>query len=832
MVNTRFIARQMTGAKRQCLVFVLCVALSMITLVSLGSFRQSVESSLLRDARSLHAGDIIVKSHSPLPSALEGEIAALVRGGQVQSARFWDFYSVVQKTTGEGSLLCDLKVVETGYPFYGKVLLGSGKPLGQVLTPGSLVVEGQLLDRLHLRVGDALKVGNATLVVRDVVLQEPDRPVNFFSLGPRVFVAAADRDKLGLIGLGSRIDYVILLRVADEKRLDAIATRLARLSDENRVTVATYKNAGSRVKRFFDNLLFFLNLSGIFTLLLAGFGIQSTLFALLKEQERTIAVLKALGARSRFIIGHFLAVTLILGAIGTAIGLTGSFLLQRFLPSLFSGLIPAQVTLQISPDAIWQGMLIGLLVVLLFTALPLYRLKEVKPRAIFGKEEAARLWSRSTWVIAGLGALFFLSMVLIRLRDLKTGLYFMLALVGLILVSYLLAALFLRLLKRSQPRNLALRQALKGLFRPHNATLSIIVTLSAALGVIFSITLVEKNLDESFIESFPPGAPNVFLIDIQPGQRDAIAGLLGVGASYYPIVKGTVSAVNGKEIDPAEERKSRGDNLGREMNLTYRDRLLSDERIVAGGTLFNKAWGDAPQVSVLDTVLKMHDMKVGDSISFKVQGIPVTARIASIRTRTSSGFTPFFYFVFPPEVLSAAPHTIFAAVRVDKERIPSLQNRVVAGFPNVSVIDLTETAQVFGRIMGKLSTIVRFFTSFSIVAGVLIVVSSVFATRYARIQEAVYFTIVGARRRFVLAVFAAENLLLGIVSGAIALLMSQVASLLICRKGLDMSYHPYPADSLLLVLATTALVVFVGLAVTLPLLRQKPVTFLREQSDE
>ncbi|WP_129125506.1 ABC transporter permease [Geomonas oryzae] len=832
MVNTRFILRQMTGAKRQCAVFILCVALSMVTLVSLGSFRESVDRSLLRDAQSLHAGDIIVRSHAPLPAPLENEIARLVRSGELKSARYWDFYTVVQKAKDEGSLLCDVKVAEPAYPFYGQVTLRSGRPLKEVLKAGSAVVEQQFLDRLQVRLGDAVKVGNATLIVRDVVLAEPDRPVNFFSLGPRVFVAAADRETLGLIGLGSRVDHVTLLQLADQGKLDATAERLGKLADQSRVRVETYRNAGSRVKRFFDNLLFFLNLSGIFTLLLSGFGIQSTLFALLKEQEKTIAVMKALGAGSRFIIGHFLALTLVLGFIGSLLGLCGSVFLQHLLPALFSGLIPARVTLQISFNAVWQGMSIGLMAVLLFTALPLYRLKEVKPRAIFGKEETTALWSRSTWLIAGAGTLFFLGMVLVRLRDLKTGLYFMAALVLLILVSYLLAGLALHLLRRSAPGNLVLRQALKGLFRPHNATLSIMVTLSAALGVIFSITLVEKNLDASFIESFPPGAPNVFLIDIQAGQKDEVAGLLGPGATYYPTVKGTVSAINGAVIDPEKERQSRGDNLGREMNLTYRNGLLSDEKIVSGQTLFRKDWGDAMQVSVLDTVLKMHEMKVGDRITFRIQGVPMTARVASIRTRASSGFTPFFYFVFPEQALSDAPHTIFAAVRVDKRKISALQNQVVARFPNVNVIDLTETAQLFGRIMGKLSTIVRFFTSFSIVAGVLIVVGSVFATRYARIQEAIYFTVLGARRRFVLGVFAVENLVIGSVSGFIALLMSQVASRLICTKGLDMAYAPYPVDSLLLVAATTALVEVVALAATIPLVRQKPVIFLREQTDE
>ena len=831
MVNTRFIWRQITGAKRQCAVFVLCVALSMITLVSLGSFSRSVRSSLLRDAQALHAADIIIQAHSPLPAAVEAKLASLRARREIETARFYGFYSVVRKSAGEGSLLSDIKVVEPGYPFYGTVVLASGRPFHEVLRPGSIIVEQALLDRLGIRVGDALHIGNATLTIKDVLKQEPDRPVNFFALGPRIFVSSQDLASLGLIGKGSRVEYVTLVKVLQPANLEPVATGLRGAAADSRVRIDTYKSADSRVKRFFDNLLFFLSLSGIFTLLLAGIGIQSTLFALLNEQERTIAVMKALGARSRFIIGHFLALTLVLGFIGTLAGLFASLVLQGFLPKLFRGLIPAQVTLNVSGWAVAEGMVIGLLVVLLFTALPLYRLKEIKPRAIFGKEEKAAFWNRSTWVIAAAGTLFFLAMVLIRIRDLKTGLYFILGLALLVLVTFLLADATLRLLRHRNPKNLALRQALKGLFRPRNASRSIIVTLSAAFAVIFAITLVEKNLDASFIESFPPGAPNVFFIDIQLEQKEEFAQILGIKAGYYPVVRGTVSAINGKLIDTEKEREARRDNLAREFNLTYRDRLLEDERIISGKTLFRKVW-PGPQVSVLDTVLKMHKMAVGDTISFRIQGIPVQARIASIRTRTSGGLTPYFYFVFPPSLLSDAPQTLFCAARIEKERISEIQNRIVAVFPNVSVIDLTETVTVFGRIMARLSSIVRFFTSFSIIAGILIVVSSVFATRYARIQEAVYFIILGGRRRFVLAVFAAENLILGLVSGLIALGISQLGSLIICRKGLDMSYQPYLGDSLLLVLATTLLVVCVGMAASVSILRQKPVIFLREQADE
>lgn len=835
MFSTRLVRRQIAGALRQSAVFVLCVALSMVTLVSLGSFSRNVHSSLLRDARLLHAADIIVRARSPISPSLREALARMERRGAIESARLHEFYSVVRADAhargAEASLLADVKVVEPGYPFYGEVELASGRPLPDVLTAGGVVAEQALLDRLQLRVGERLRVGSATLTIRDVVTSEPDRPVSFFTLGPRLFVAAADLASLDLVGKGSRVEYTILARVRNQRELERVAAELRGVSVRDREQVDTYRSAESGVKRFFDNLLFFLNLIGIFTLLLAGIGIQSTLSAFLKEQERTIAIMKGLGAVSRFITGHYFALVLLLGLAGTLLGLAASLLLQQFLPPLFRGLLPATVELSVSWSAVAEGLVLGFLVVLLFTFLPLYRLREVKPRAIFAKEEQGRVRSGPAWLAGGAVIIFFLAMVLWRIREVKTGLYFVLGVGLLILASFLCAEGALRLMRGRQPGNLVLRQAIKGLFRPRNATRAIIVTLTASLAVIFSITIIQENLDATFVRSYPPDAPNLFFIDIQPGQREPFAETLGIAATYHPIVRGSVIAVAGEPIDPEQERQKRGDNLAREFNLTYRGELLEDERIIAGKGLFRQEWPGL-QVSVLDTVVKMREMRIGDTITFRIQGIPVEARIASIRTRTRAALHPYFYFVFPEEALRDAPQTLFTAVRVERERIAPLRNRVVARFPNVSVIDLTETVTVFARVMGRLSAIVRFFTLFSIAAGILIIVSSVFATRYARIREAVYFTILGARGRFVLAVFAMESLLLGGVSALSAILLSQAGSWLVCRTALDISYRPFPGASLLLVLAALSLVIAVGFGASVPIVRHKPAAFLREQTEE
>ncbi|MEJ2165409.1 MAG: FtsX-like permease family protein, partial [Desulfobacterales bacterium] len=731
----------------------------------------------------------------------------------IRSSRVWEFYSVVRSPKNRDSLLANLKIVQPGYPFYGKVKLRSGRDFESVLASGRIIVAQSLLDRLKLRIGDALDVGSTTLIIKDVVLQEPDQPVNLFSLGPRIFIAADDLQALDLVKKGSRVEYRCLIKVLDENKVQQIADQLKLAADPDQERVATARTARSRIKRFFDNLFYFLSLISIFTLLLAGIGIQSALTAFLKEKEKTIAVMKTVGAGSSFITRHYIFILSILGLAGTLVGLLSGFFLQYVLDILFKGLLPANVSLIISWQAFVEGLCLGVLVVGLFSFIPLHRLRDIKPIIIFRREyiraKPGLLIYLSSLLIFG----FFLLLVFRQVKEFKTALHFVLGIVLLIVITALLTGAVLAVLKRISVRSLLIRQAVKGLFRPKNATRAILITLTASLGVLFAIYLIEQNLDANFIGSYPENAPNVFFLDIQPSQLAEFKRTLGIPAEFYPIIRAKILSINGVKINRRQERQRRGDNLARTFNLTYRDYLLEDEVIVKGKRLFRKDWNNL-QVSVLDTVADIKNMKIGDRITFKIQGVPLQAQISSIRSRTHESISPFFYFVFPLSTLQDAPQTIFTAVRVAKEQISALQTKIVEQFPNVSVIDATELLTVFTAVVKKLSLIVRFFAAFSMAAGLLIILSSILATRYARIQEAVYYKVLGARSNFVIAVFTLENIFLGLVSAALAMLISQTGSWI------------------LLVVATVLLVVVVGLLPSISILRQKPVVFLREQTQE
>ena len=809
----------------------LCVALSIVTLIALNGFSVSVRTSMQKDAKKLHAADIIIHSRYDLSPAVIDAVKRLEAGNEIRGTRVWEFYSMVRPQNNQDSLLAKLKVVQAGYPFYGKVALKSGRDFSSVLNKGRIIVAPALLDRLKLDEGAKLRVGKAILEITDVVLTEPDQPVNFFFLGPRIFISAADLDQLDLIKKRSRVRYSYLIKVFDQRQINTIAERLQAAANEELEHVDTFRTARSGVKRFFDNLLFFLGLIGIFTLLLAGVGIQSALTAFLKENEKTIAIMKTIGATSRFFTRHYIVILSILGLGGTLMGLSGGLFLQNALNVLFVGFVPQNVQLHISWQAVIQGLGLGVLVVSLYSFLPLYRLKDIKPVAVFRKET---LPSQNGWpyyLIVFLLFTIFLILVFWQVQDIKTGLYFVGGVFLLIIITTLLAGTVLYLLKRLTVKWLIFRQAIKGLYRPKNATKPIIITLTASLTVIFSIYLIEQNLDAAFIQSYPADAPNLFFLDIQPAQMEKFSDTLGMKVQYYPIIRARIVTINGEKINRQKERQRRSDNLARTFNLTYRNYLLEDEKIVKGNGLHKDDWGDL-QVSVMDTVAELKDMDIGDRITFNIQGVPLQARISSIRARTRESIRPFFYFVFPEKTLQDAPQTIFTAIQVPGDRIPQIQTEIAATFPNISAIDVTETLKIFTHVMGKLSLIIRFFALFSIVAGILIILSSVLATRFARIQEAVYYKILGAKSTFVAAVFTFENLFLGLLSALLALVLSQTCSSIICLKVFDISYTPFLVECIYLIAATVLLIVTVGLLPSISILRQKPVIFLRNQTQE
>lgn len=839
-MHYKFVIREILHSKGQAWIFILCVALSLVNVVSINSFRRDVYTSLQGDARKLHGGDIIVRSHHPFSPTLSKQLENnLVREG-VSGSRSWEFYSVARDPGGLKSVLSNIKAVDSHYPLYGQVKLKSNGQLQSVLGPGRVVVAANLLERLDLAVGDKLALGTTSLEIVDVVISESQRPVNFVDFGPRILLSSDDLAATRLVQQGSRVHHEYLLKLDNPDEIEELVGKLNDIALPGHENVSTFSTAESRIKRIFDNLFFFLSLISIFTLLLAGIGMQSGLSALLRRKEKSIAVLRSFGATGSFLKKHYISMTLLLCLVGCSMGVAGGLFVKQSFTVLFSGFLPANITLGITLLDIVEGFALGLLVAGFFTFIPLSSILEIKPAAIFRQDNRPSVRGTSNFTLILCGALLFFALLVRQLDDIKIGLYFLGTSLGLVVLMGGVVSIFLLLLQKIVITNifrdvasLTLRQAIKSLFRPGNATRSIVVTLALAISVLLSIELVEHDLNSTYIQSYPEDAPTLFCLDIQKNQKQPFLALTGNEGELFPVVRARLMSINGKKIDRQKERKRRGDSLSREFNLSYRASLLEDEIISEGKTMFATELADHSSgmvaVSVLDSIAQIGKMKTGDILLFNIQGVPLKAYISSIRSRTKSMLYPFFYFVFPPEVLQAAPQTYFAALRVDKNQIAQWENKIVNEFPNISTINVSATAEEMGRLMVKVTRIIDFFALFSILAGGLILVSSILATRIARAQEGVYYKILGAKSGFVFMVFLYENVILALSSAFFAIVTAQAISWGLSQFLFEIS-HEWNWDACVLtVLLAVVFVVSLGLLSSYNIVKQKPAKFLRDQ---
>lgn len=830
-MNLRFLSREMWASRGQAFIFTLCTALSITMLVAVASFTRDIETSVIGDGQALHGGDIILSSNYPLSAQLLQAVAR-VQPDQQARTRTWQFYSVV-RGENDATLFANIMVVGRAYPLYGTVALQSGQALGSQLRPGYVVAEQSLLQRLNLQLGDTLHVGNHTLQIADVIVAESSRPIQLVNLGPRILLSESDLEKTGLVKSGSRVRYGLRLKVDKESSLEEKVRLLRDAANGGSERVETYRSANSGLKRFFDNLSFFLSLIAVFTLLLAGAGMQSSLSALLNQREKSLTIVRTLGGSSRFLLLHYGAIVLFIGFLGSLLGICLGVALKFGMPLVVGDLVGAESLTGLSLADVSTGLGLGLLATLFFTFLPLYRLRSIKPNGIFRKTVETVHKGVGYYLFMSIGLSLLAILVINQLEDVRSGTYFLAGTGGLIVLVSFITRIFFILLRRFGNRPLVVRLALRSLLRTGNRSGVVIMTLSSALSILLVIFLVRYNLQATFVESYPDDAPNVFLVDIQDDQREGVRALVGGDLELHPIIRARLKAINGERVKGGERKRFR-DSLSREFNMTYRDVLLQDELLDEGSSLFGGARSkDAPvPVSILDTVAEMGDMEQGDLLQFNIQGVELTAEVTSIRSRDRSMLYPFFYFVFPTRVLEKAPKTFFGALHAEETSIGTLQSDIVSKYPNVSLINMARAAYEIGSIMEKLAKVINFLALFSMGAGALILVSSIVATRFARLREAVYYKILGGGSRFVFSVFLVENLILGLVSVTCGILLAQIGGWAICTYFFDIGFDSQWVASLLLACATLVVVGVVGTVGCANVIRQKPASFLREQSVE
>ncbi|HYM11554.1 MAG TPA: FtsX-like permease family protein, partial [Bryobacterales bacterium] len=542
-------ARASTG---KFLFVILAVAAGVGALTGVRGFSRSFRSALLRNARTLMAADVSVRTFTP-PSARQQRLLDDLAGRGIGITNIIETLSMMSGGGESRPIMVSVKAVDPRvYPFYGQVRLDPPAPLAEALTASTVLVSDDLLLRLGTSAGQAVRLGSAEFRIAGVLRVEPDRMTGSLNVGPRVMLNRDGLDRTGLMKFGSRASYRVLLRLPPAGvSVDRVSYALKRSFGEgSRVT--DFRQTNPAITHGLNRATTFLSLVSLIALIVGGLGVATALYSHLQQKMDSIGILKCLGARSGQVIRIYLAQALALGAAGSAVGILLGYAVQAVFPRLIAGYFALPTRVEWTPVTALEGFGVGVLTTLLFTLPPLLYIRKIKPIDIFRHEmpEAQPAW-RERWkavrapLAAGAVILIGLGAIAAWLASSpRLGLIFLGGIIGSLLALSAVAWLLLRLL-RALPALLpfrlpaALRHGMANLHRPGSHSAAALVALG--IGVTFTLTvyLVQHSLLAEILSSAPPDMPNVFLINITDKERDGVAELLrtraGVESAKPPV---------------------------------------------------------------------------------------------------------------------------------------------------------------------------------------------------------------------------------------------------------------------------------------------------------
>ncbi len=755
-------------------VLIAAIVLAVGSVGTVAFFADRVKTSLTRQANLLLGADVLVSGDRPLPDSLADE--ARRRGLAATPAL--KFNSMVQSTAADaqaGAVLADVKAVAEGYPLRGAIMLvdaaaPDGIKAAGIPPRGEAWPDARLAARLGVKAGDAITVGEATLKVGAIVLQEPEVASGLLSIGPRLLVNLDDVPATNLLQPGNRATWRLL--VADLSNRDRLDPYLAWLTNELKAgqRMENVRDLRPEVRQTLERADQFLGLSSLVAVVLAAVAIALAAARYLRRHLDAAAMLRCFGAsRARTLalfVLQFALVALVASAVGILLALGGQQLLVVLLGSIASGDLPA-------PGAIpaIAAFATGILLLLGFALPPLIALAGAPPLRVLRRDLPR---PRPGGMIAYfLGASVIAALIGWQAQDAKTGAIVVAGIGGLLAAAALTAWLLVVLLKRLPQRGVTWRFGLANLRRRPLASSLQIGALALGLMALLLLTVVRGDLLRNWRASLPPDAPNHFLVNVLPDQVDGVRAALksvtGTEIPLYPMVRGRLVAVNGAPLDTTKYGDTRARRLAeREFNLSWATELSKTNRITAG-KWFGAATGPDAGISMEEGIAEQLHLKLGDALTWDLAGATVTAKITSLRKVEWDSFRPNFFTLFAPGVLESMPVTYLGAVRApESPQAGAWLTALVQQYPNVLAIDVGEIIRQVQTIMDQVARAVEFVFLFTLLGGLLVLQAAIAATQDERRFDAAILRTLGASQAQLRAAQIAEFLVLGALAGLLA----------------------------------------------------------------
>ena len=782
--SLRALRRDWRAGELKVLVAALVIAVASIT--SVGFFTDRVRVAMGQQAAELLAADLAVNSTRAAPPAWTAQAAGL----GVQTARMANFPSVV--LAGDNTQLVDVKAVSDGYPLRGQLRLadvpfGAERPARGVPEPGTVWVDARLLGLLGLGVGGHIDLGLKRFAITQVIAYEPDRGGDMFSFGPRLLMNYTDLDATGLLGPGSRVSHRLLL-AGEPERLATLRSWLeAQVIEGERVL--DVRDARPELKVALERAEKFLGLAALVSVVLAGVAVATAARRYASRHLDGAAVMRALGATQGFITRLHLLEMLWLGLIASLVGCLIGFAAQEVLAQLHAGLFSTRLPAP-SLMPVLIGVATGLILLLGFAAPALTRLKNVPPARVLRRDLGALPASALSVYGAALAAVT--ALLLWQASDVKLTAYVLAGAAATLVVLALVALALVRALSVLRARvGIAWRYGLANIARRARGSVAQILAFGLGIMVLLLLSIVRSDLLAAWQASLPPDAPNQFVINVQPQQVEPMQAFFAghglKGAQLYPMIRGRLTAINGREVSAADYADDRAKRLvEREFNLSSAEQPQDDNRIVAG-RWWRADERNAEIMSVEKGLAETLGLKLGDRLRWRIADREIETEITSLRTVEWDSFRANFFVVTPPGLLEDYPATFITSFHLPGES-RELLAQLVREFPNITLIDVDALMTKVRTIMDRVNLSIQYVFLFTLFAGLTVLYSAIQSTQDERLYESALLRTLGASRAHVLKGLAAEFVVLGLLAGVLAAFAASLAGFVLARQVFQLDY--------------------------------------------
>jgi putative ABC transport system permease protein len=835
---------------------ILAVAAGVAALSGVRGFSEAFHTMLQRDARTFMAADLTVRTFELATPAQVAAMDSLAAKG-VKRTQITETVTMALPPNANPEeavpVLVSVKAVDPAlYPFYGTVTLNPAQSLKTALTPDAVVVSDGVLLRLGAHIGDSVKLGGQPFRIVAEVTNEPDRMTGSINVGPRVMISREGLARTGLIVPGSRASERFLFKVPFTMKIEDVRTELSNAFDARRgrggqALIADYTQAHPLIEQGLRQSTIFLSLVSLVALVIGALGVATAIQAHLQQKMDSIAIMKCLGAKSSQILRIYLIQTIGLGLIGSAVGIGFGTFVQTVFPIFLSGYFHLNSLPRFSPLSALQGLLVGVLTVLLFTIPPLLGIRNIRPAVIFRREMAAPKASFREWwgrlaasLISGGLILFFVGLLAAWLSDsAATGRYFALGIAAGFAALAGIAWLLLRALRwvgRHLPRAAGpvLRQGIANLYRPGNHAGAAVIALGVGVMFTVAIWIIQRGVLHDMMRTAPPGLPNVYLLDVTAANRDGVLDVIRhqPGVLDTPQMTGSVTAriqsVNGVAMR-RESQQGMGRRYAGNVSLSSEGPLPQFTQVLEGQWWNADAHPKDAEVSVAEQAAKLLNVHVGSKIVWTTPVRTFESTVVAIHKTQNERMNARIEFFFAPGALDGLPAVYYGGVRMKPEAVGRMQKAIYDKYPTITVINMADVLEIIQSVVDQISMVVKFISGFSMLAGAVILASSVAGTRFRRIREVVILKTLGATRQRIAKIFSVEFFVIGTVAGLMGGMLAGGFGWVLLNKLLKAETGVDYLPVLSAIGGTALLAVATGWLASFRTLGQKPLEILRDE---